>query len=217
MKKIAVMCFLTSLAVSGAFISSYIYEANLPQAYTAAVSDIVFAESVIASGEVVSYDNTMKINAVINEKNASKVKAGQSVVISGNGFGEYSGTVEKVSDNARRISNGLAEETVVDIQAGFDDSYDLSEIKSGYTASLKINISDKKNIRVVPYKAVHTDKYGISYLYIFRDGMSVRKNIVTGCETSEGTEIISGINKNDIILVADNDALSDGGFVNIEE
>ncbi len=217
MKRIAVMCFITSLAVSGAFISSYIYEANLPQAYTAAVSDIVFAENVIASGEVVSLDGTLKINAVINEKNASKVKAGQSVTISGNGFGEYSGTIEKVSDNARHLANGLTEETVVDIQAGFDDEYDLSEIRSGYTASLKINISDKKNIRVVPYKAVHTDKNGLNYLYIFRDGMSVRKNVVTGCETSEGTEIISGINKNDIILVSDNNSLSDGCFVNIEE
>lgn len=217
MKRIAVMCFLTALAVSGAFISSYVYENELPKASVTAMADIKFTEQVSASGNIVEYKDELCVSAAISQNDITKIRTGQRVSITGRGIKECYGTVENISDTARTRMNGMTEETVVDVRIGFDENSDLTDIKNGYTVRIRIDVSDEKDIGVVPYKAVHSDDDGREFVYVFSNGMSVRKYIETGLETSEGIEILSGISHYDTVLISEGDGLSDGEYVKIGE
>lgn len=217
LKKIALLCFLTSLAVSGAFISSYIYEAGLPQAAIASVSDLKYTEQVTARGSIVDMNGKLCVNASVNQSDISKIKCGQRVLISGRGFSDCYGKIDKISDSARSLMNGINEDTVVDVCICFDNECDAANLKSGYAVKIKIDVSEEKVIEILPYKAVHNDDDGREFVYIFDNGTAVKKYIQTGKETSAGIEVLSGITHYDTLLIADSKKITDGGYVRIGE
>ena len=67
---------------------------------------------------------------------------------------------------------------------------------------------------MLPYSVIRQDEKG-EYVYILQNGSSVRRDIVTGIELADKTDVVSGIFEGDMII-CDPEAVSDGGKVRLK-
>lgn len=173
----------------------------------------------IPAGEIVctlGKAEELIVNSLISENYISKVSVGQEVIISGNGFAdkEYIGIVEEISSIATKQYIGSSQDTVVGVKIRFLNSDE--SIRPGYSAKVEILTSAEKNIPVVPYEAVMEDEEEKEFVYVFNNGIAVRKDIKTGIELSDGVELLEGLTPNDCVLMS-SPALKEGNYVKIQE
>lgn len=156
------------------------------------------------------------VSAFVSEKNISKVKVGQPVRITGSGFGGkvYDGVVEEISSAAKKQYMGTAQETVVETKIRFTNADE--NIRSGYTAKVKILTSEQQNLSVLPYESVNADENGKEFVYVFKSGLAVRRDIETGIELPDGVQVIDGVSPDEYILASE-DSVIDGGYIKIKE
>ena len=153
--------------------------------------------------------------AAISELDIAKIEIGQKARITLAAYpGEiFSGTVTDIARTARDQYNGAVLETVVDITVTPDAPDE--RIRSGLSADVEIELSDPREICVVPYAAIGQDDAG-EYVYVYENGRSVRRSITTGAEFADGAEIISGIEKTDVIF-KEPDKISDKSYIRLPE
>ena len=174
--------------------------------------------SAIPSGSSVASvarSEDLSVMAAISELDIAKIVVGQSARITLAAYPDevFSGTVTDIAQTARDQYNGAVLETVVDITVTPDAPDE--RIKSGLSADVEIALSDPREICVVPYAAIGQDDAG-EYVYVYENGRSVRRNITTGAEFADGTEIVSGVDKNDIIF-KEPDKIADRSYIRLSE
>ena len=195
---------LQTLAISAANISTAV--ALLPETITADCSGRVISTSgngkAVQSGysiATVSGSENLIVTAAISELDIAKVETGQSVRFSLAAYPgeEFTGTVTAIASAARNQYNGAVLETVVDVTVTPDVPDE--RMKSGLSADIEIELSEPREILVLPYSAVSQDEQG-EFVYVYEQQRAVRRNITTGAEFSDGTEIITGLTAEDIIF-----------------
>jgi membrane fusion protein (multidrug efflux system) len=90
-------------------------------------------------------------------------------------------------------------------------------IKPGMTAVCDIVIASKPLAVAVPHDAVVVKPNGDKLVFTVRDSTAFANKITTGLETNALVEILSGINANDLVVVAGNESLNDGAEVKISQ
>ncbi len=136
----------------------------------------------------------------VGESFASDIHVGDRAKISGTGFSEiYSGYVSKIYPVARKLSNGTAQETVIDLEIAIDEPG--QSLKSGFSARAEITTDHQREILTVPYEAIQQDEENVEYVYLAKGSQAVRCDIETGLELLEGVEIIAGLEENDLIIL----------------
>ncbi len=166
--------------------------------------------SFVSSGDLVA-------SILVPENKISDVAVGQPVEITGNGFKgrKYYGYVKSVSSSAKKVYTGANQETVVEVIAGIDN---LDEkVKVGYTVDVRIITEEQKKISVVPYESIMQDDKGKEYVYVFNNGVAVRKDIETGVELSEGVEVLEGVDANEPIISTPDKVSENGCKVKVSE
>lgn len=158
--------------------------------------------SAIPSGSSVAsvaQSESLCVTAAISELDIAKIELGQRTQITLAAYPDvvFSGTVTGIAQTARNQYNGAVLETVVDITVTPDTPDE--RIISGLSADVKIELSEPREICVVPYSAIGQDDAG-EYVYVYENGRSARRDILTGAEFADGAEIISGIESDDIIF-----------------
>ena len=140
----------------------------------------------------------------INETDISKVKEGQSVILTGAGFKgvEYTGEIEKIFPTARKIQNGFHQETIVDVSVALQNIDDI--IKPGFTAKAKVITSQPKAIMIIPYECIYQDDNNKEFVQIYENGKVQTRYITTGAETIQGVEIKDGVNWDELIIIGNN-------------
>ena len=166
--------------------------------------------SLLSTGELV-------LNVKVSEDKVANIEVGQPVEISGSGFesGKYYGYVKTISPSARKAYVGTNQETVVDVVASIENCD--NKIKSGYSAEAKIITDPVKKIYILPYGAISQDDKGQQYVYVFSKGFAIRRNVTTGLELSDGIEVITGLNKDDIVIVDAQGIKRSGTLVKVVE
>lgn len=164
---------------------------------------------------VVSCDSlTVSVN--IPEGSIAAINVGQPVIITGSAFSdyEYHGVVEEISSVASKQFVGATQQTFVNIKVRFTDAD--NRIKVGYSANVKILTSKKRTISILPYETINQDDSGSQYVYVFNNGIAVRKDIETGVELGEGVEVVDGITVGDVVLSSTN-KIENGEYVNLQD
>ena len=161
----------------------------------------------------VARSDSLSVTAAISELDIAKIETGQRAVITLAAYPDevFSGTVTDIANTARDQYNGAVLETVVDITVTPDTPDE--RIKSGLSADVEIALCEPREICVIPYAAIGQDGAG-EYVYVYENGQSVRRSVTTGAEFADGTEIISGVDKNDIIF-KDPENIADKGYVKL--
>lgn len=161
------------------------------------------SEDAIASGTtaitIVNSDN-LCVNVPINENKISKIKTGQPVKITGTAFENhnYSGKVTSIDSIAKQVVTTTGKETAVDVKISIENPNQL--IKQGYTAKCTITTNIKNNGIIIPYETVEMDSENSGTVYTFNSGRAQKQSVKIGNEYENGVEIISGLNKNDLVI-----------------
>ena len=177
------------------------------------------SEDPIASGTtvitIVNSDN-LCVNVPINENKISKIKTGQPVKITGTAFGNhsYSGKVSSIDSIAKQVVTTTGKETAVDVTVSVENPNQL--IKQGYTAKCTITTNTKNNGIIIPYETVEMDSENSGTVYTFNNGKAQKKSVKIGNEYENGVEIISGLNKNDLVIEAP-EKINDTGSVRVNK
>ena len=136
----------------------------------------------------------------VGESFISDIHVGDYAKISGTGFSEvYSGYVSKIYPVARKLSNGTAQETVVDLELTINEPG--QSLKAGFSARAEIITDHQREILTVPYEAIQQDEENVEYVYLAKGSQAVRCNIQTGLELLEGVEIVSGLGESDLVIM----------------
>ncbi len=145
---------------------------------------------------VISQTDKMEVNTQVSEADIAAVSVGQSVKITGDGFGgkEYSGTVSRISSLAEQTSaNGVVIGVTVDI-----DNTDET-ILPGMSAKVYITANKSENVLAVPYSAIEYDGDD-AYVYIANGNDIQRVKVEIGIEGYNAAEITGGVKIGDTVV-----------------
>ena len=195
--------------------------ALIPEKITADCSGRVIStcgsNSAVQSGTgivTVANGGELGIVAAISELDIAKVQLGQDVMFTPAAYPNdvFFGTVSEISSAARSRYNGAVLETVVDVR--ITPCVADSRFKSGLSADVSIILSEPREIVVLPYSAIEQDEAG-EYVYVFEDGQALRRDIRTGEEFADGTEVCFGISGNEEVF-SDPKAVDGKKYVRVE-
>jgi HlyD family secretion protein len=80
---------------------------------------------------------------------------------------------------------------------------DAETIPAGSAAAATIALAKAQDVLVVPTSAVHTSGTSNSYVYVYEKGKQVRQTVKIGLVGGIYTQIVSGLTKGDVIVLAD--------------
>ncbi|MCR5178144.1 MAG: efflux RND transporter periplasmic adaptor subunit [Lachnospiraceae bacterium] len=148
----------------------------------------------------------IEVDIQIAKADMNRIKTGQSVDITVNGH-EYSGTVGKISGTAVKNASGVPV-----VNAVIEIKNPDAELVLGVEASNKIHTNKADDVIVIPYEFVGSDADG-DFVYLYKDGTSVRQNVTVGITTSTMAEIREGLSEGDQLITSDTDTMTDGAPV----
>ena len=155
--------------------------------------------------EVFSIKNTETVDAQINvnESVISKIAEGSKAIITVESVGE---TIEATVSSASPTKNPQTGMYNVNISIDNKDG----ALKDGMFADITLTISDSVDALVVPSDSVFEDVDGKKYVYIVDGDTAIKTEVTVGIITDEYTEVISGADETDTVVVTGKEYLSEG-------
>jgi membrane fusion protein (multidrug efflux system) len=156
------------------------------------------------------YIDSVKIVINIQERDLTQVKKGTTAEIAVDAYGNkiFTGTVTRMADALDLSTRSMA----VEIDIPNDDHL----LKPGMFATVTLVVGDHPNAITVPTMAIQKDDAG-SYVYVANNGVAERKRIVIGAEQGTKTEILSGLDGTESVVVIGQQLVKDGGLMNIQK
>ncbi len=194
----------SALAISATNLSTAV--ALLPEKITSDCSGRVISAAnsgqAVQSGysvATVAQTEELAVTAAISELDIADIAVGQSVRFYLAAYPDevFFGKVSAISQAARNQYNGAVLETVIDVTVTPDAPDE--RLKSGLSAEVEIQLSEPRSICVLPYSAIAQDDTG-EYVYVYENDKAVRRDVFTGAEFADGTEIKKGVSANDVIF-----------------
>ena len=177
-------------------------ESLLPFSRTIRAERYTYSPTVTARGTIIKSGEEWLAVVAVNEGDIPLVEAGQFARLSGAALpdDEFSGSVSLVGDTAytSALSAVSIPVTVVDVTISIDGG-DPSLLRSGYSVTAQLTTGDQRTVNMLPYSVIAQDEQG-EYVYVLEKGVAVRRQIVTGIELSDRTEIVEGVTETDVVL-----------------
>ena len=160
-------------------------------------NDVVGKDSEIMT---ICDETELEVQVNINETYIDKIKTGQKadVVFTALPDRKFSGTVVKIADEATQTSGLTGKETTVQVTVRLDDNI-KDKVRIGYSADCTIITSTDDNVLILPYECIRSDDKG-DYVFTIKKNRAKKVYVKTGKEYKDGTEIVSGLSKNDLII-----------------
>jgi multidrug efflux pump subunit AcrA (membrane-fusion protein) len=155
--------------------------------------EMVKDDSVISTVMDIS---TVFISMNLNEKDITKVKAGQKVRFSVDAFDAdkfFSGSVDTISPVLDTKTRS------VEVKAAVQNSN--SALLPGMFARAVIDTGKSIKGILVPKGAIVPHEDGRSEIYLVKNGIVVKENVVTGSEYGEEIQIMEGVKEGDKVVV----------------
>lgn len=155
------------------------------------------------------------LNVTVNvpEADASEVKIGQDVEITGNILGKdsISGQVTKIHPIAEQRQIGNSLETVIIVEISFNDS--TGKLRSGNTVNADIITKISENVVVVPLMSTFSEADGKEYVYIMNEDYTVSKREVTLLAYSGMFVEVTNVSPGERIVASPSPQIKDGSYV----
>jgi RND family efflux transporter MFP subunit len=164
-------------------------------------------EYLAASSPVVNIVQTdpLRLRAEVPERDAPAVRAGQSVRVTVEGDANvYQGQIKRLSPSISEQNRILVVEA---------DVHSNGKLRPGSFARAEIVTSEKVMAVTVPSKSVVVFA-GIEKVIVVQNGKALEKPVTTGRRINEWTEVLSGINVGESVVV-DPGNLQSGQAVNV--
>ncbi|HMR48823.1 MAG TPA: HlyD family efflux transporter periplasmic adaptor subunit [Arachnia sp.] len=138
----------------------------------------------------------MTVTASVAEADATSIKIGQAATITLPASGiVMTGTVESVDVRGTVTNNVVQYRTTVSVDSPPE------EVRVGQTVSLSILTGGREDVLFVPTSAIATDG-ATSTVRMVVDGQLSDVEVTTGLVGTTGTEIVSGLEEGDVVLLS---------------
>ncbi|HAA64947.1 MAG TPA: efflux RND transporter periplasmic adaptor subunit, partial [Thermoanaerobacter sp.] len=157
--------------------------------------------------------NNLQIALDVNPYDAVNLKEGQKAYIL---FADktFEGVVSKVSPTATKVITQTGGDNVVKVYV--DLLNNDGTIKPGFNVDVDIKIGEKKDTIKVPSEAIVSDKNGNEFVYVVENGIAKQKKVKTGLASDLETEIISGVNVGEKVILNPTSSIEDGTKVSVK-
>ena len=139
----------------------------------------------------------------LSEDGANALTVGSPVTVSYNGQ-DYPAQITELSNSANPQTGLYA--------AKAQTEEPLGTSRSGGVVKVKASTAKAENALLLPLELLEYDE-NQPYVYLFRDGVAVRADVVTGISSAEEVVILSGITAGDQIITTWHPDLRDGAAV----
>ncbi|MFZ5633193.1 MAG: efflux RND transporter periplasmic adaptor subunit [Bacillota bacterium] len=177
----------------------------------------VVAKRLVDPGEMVSQqtpvftliqDEPLLVKVNLPENVVTRVSIGQQVDINVAATGRtYKGTVSTLAPQADQQTRAFASEIKL-ADAG-------REVKPGMVANLIIKVKQVESALVVPTDAL-LDEEGGSGVFVVENGVARHRKVTTGMVGQGYTQVLSGLQQGEAVVVRGNHLLVDGMKVRVE-
>ncbi len=174
-----------------------------PISGTIIVKGVEEGQSVINSSEVFVMSDRLTVKAQVDETDIAQIRLGEraQIVLDAYPENKIESFTDKIAFDATTVNSVTT--YIVDIVPLKVPDF----MRSGMTANITSYITEKKGILTVPNDAIKTDadKY---YVIVKKDNNKklspenqVRRNIEIGVSDGKNTEVLSGVDESDILVV----------------
>lgn len=155
--------------------------------------------------------DALVVKADITEADAGQIAAGQKVLITASALPDekYYGKVAEIGLEAVSKIKNSSETTAIPVVVSVNNG---KLLRPGFSVDLEITTAIDKKALVVPYEAV-VDKKGYTQVYVVRNGKVHLQKVKTGISDSLVIQIVSGVNKDDKVVLNPSSKLKDGSRV----
>lgn len=158
-------------------------------------------------------DSCIYVSAPMDEVDAARIRVAMPVKISLDAYGDkvFKGKVRRI---APYVLDREKQARTVEVEADFNDPQQTKNMLAGYSADMEIILAQKPATLRVPTEAVLE---GNKVLVVGADDMLREQPIDTGLDNWEYTEVLSGLQPGQNVVVSvDRDGVKDGALVQIE-
>ncbi|QQS58867.1 efflux RND transporter periplasmic adaptor subunit [Candidatus Peregrinibacteria bacterium] len=185
------------------------YELSAPFDGVLRKIDFQVGDNILADEDKFVYienPDLFKITILLDQIDIVKIKEGASAKIIFDALPdqEFSGEIEEIN------STPVQQSGVVSYEASITLHKENEPIFSGMTSSIEIILQEKKGVLLVPNLAV-TSRGGSAFVQRMENGVPHSIKVITGLSDGKNTEILSGIEEGDEIVVANFSALGSVG------
>lgn len=168
------------------------------------ISDLVLSGSPVA--QIVSNDKIVEIN--VNENDTSKLEIGQKTEVVFDAFDKLKieGNVIEINSTPNQEQSNVVNYLVkISLNKNSENEKYFNLIRTGMNVSAKIITKEKKNILLVDNGAVNEtdDGFFVETLTKSNDGKDIinKKDITIGLIGNDNTEVLSGIEENETVII----------------
>jgi len=143
-------------------------------------------------------DSCLYVTAPMDEVDAPKIQAGQTVRISLDALPKQSfpGKVKRVAPYVSAVEK---QARTVDIEATFDNSAETGKLLVGYSADVEVILDVRKDVVRIPTSALLE---GGRILVAGADGKLEERTIKTGLANWESTEVVEGLKAGERVVTS---------------
>ena len=135
----------------------------------------------------------LRLRAEVPEREAPHVRAGQTVRVTTEGDpNTYTGRIARLSPTITPQNRMLVVEAEVNNKSG--------TLRPGAFSRAEIVTDDQSMALTVPTRAIVTFA-GVEKVIVVKDGKAVEKSITTRRRTAEWTEVVSGVNAGEMVVL----------------
>lgn len=154
-------------------------------------------QTVTQADTILVLSDRLIIKVQVDETDIGKVQKGQFAEIIPDAYPEekIKGVVDHIYYESKIVNNV----TIYEVDVLPEKIPDF--LRSGMSCNVNIIQMQKQNILLVPVRAVKKEKTRESFVILVKNGKKEKVAVQTGISDGENTEIISGLNENDEILL----------------
>jgi len=156
------------------------------------------------------------VSANVREYDIRNMELGQEVTFTGDAIGDeetVKGKISYVAPVATTLISGGRETTGIEIKMDITEGLEI--LKPGYTVDCEIVTKQLSDIVIGDFNMFKEDKDGNKTSYVVVDGVLQERQVETGINSDFETEIVSGIEEGDYVVMNPSFSLKDGMAVEI--
>jgi len=142
----------------------------------------------------------------VTESLMKKINIGDEILVQ-KGGNKYTGVVSEINTIADPMTGMFNMKAILTDGAGLTNNTSVKVV---------LETIESDECLVIPLEAVYYDQ-GNPYVYLYEQGIAVRKDIITGSNNTEIIEVQSGLTSNDMVISTWSSLLRDGAEVKLED
>lgn len=152
--------------------------------------------------------DVVKVIAKVSERDIGSIKIGQKAIIKPDAYQgqEFSGIVRKLSPIIDRESQTCE----IEIEAQNPNQ----KLKPGMFARIELTVSESKIAPVIPNESI-VKEGDESFVFVAENDKAVKKSVIIGVSDGIKTEIVSGLNAGEKIIITGLTNIRDGAAISL--